>query len=287
MKKDDFYLSQLIYDELAMETGKKDLIYLYCITKEPPRINNLKSLSDELYYINYLGVFAVVSRVKQDEFGEENLRNNFTNLEWVKTKAYIHENLIEGVMQNNCVIPFKFGTIFTSESSLKACIKENTGKFNDSLNYLEGKEEWGIKIYCNNQQLKENINNNNEEMIKLDSEIANSSRGKTYLLKKKREALIDVLVNNKINVYGHEIFEVFKELSLNIRTNKLLPKEVTEKKDDMILNLVLLMGKDAVAKMIEAANYMKKKYSDKGLSIDYTGPWPPYNFCSIDEEIQK
>lgn len=258
---------------------KEDLIYLYCVTEKAPKLKDVKNLVDELYFVYHLGLYAVVSKVKASEFSEENLKKNLADLEWIKVEASIHEKVIEGVMKYTCVIPFKFGTIFKSEDNLKAMLEEHAQALKEKLKNLEGKEEWGVKIYCDLEKLKEVIIEEDGEILNIDKEINSSSPGKAYLLKKKKEELLNIAVNKKLNEYGQVSFDRLKERSQEARINKLLPKEVTERKDEMILNSAFLVEQDKVAVFLNTIEGFKTRCADKGLFFDCTGPWPPYNFC--------
>ena len=263
---------------------EKELIYLYCVTDKAPKLKEVENFIDKLYFIYRQGIYAVVSKVKENEFSEENLKKNLANLDWIKEKANIHEKIIEGIMKHTRVIPFKFGTIFNTEDNLKVMLEEHSEEFKVKLMNLEGKEEWGIKIYCDVERLKGSTIKEEDEILKIDKEINSSSSGKAYFLKKKKEELIKDALNKTINEYGQKSFETLKGLSIEARINKLLPKEVTEKKDDMILNSAFLIDKNKVTEFIQATDELKTEYNDKGLSFDCTGPWPPYNFCQFAKE---
>ncbi len=264
-----------------MEAAKKDLIYLYCVTKKVPK---LKEGEGRVYFVYHQGLYAVVSKVKESEFSAENLKKNLANLAWIKSKVNIHEKIIEGVMRDTCVLPFKFGTIFKTEDSLKTMLEKHMGEFKENLENLEGKEEWGVKIYCDIEKLKSTLIKEEAEILKMGKEIASSSPGKAYVLKKKKEELMKEALNRRINEYGQESFEILRGLSIEARINKLLPKEVTERDDEMILNSAFLVDKNRVAEFIQAADGLKVKYKERGLNFDCTGPWPPYNFTTIKEE---
>jgi len=268
-----------------METklAEKNLIYLYCVT--PKEIKNLSGL----YYIYYQGLYAIVSKVKESEFLEENLKKNLQDLEWVKEKATAHEKVIERIMKQACVIPFKLGTLFNNQDNLRAMLKEHLAEFKEALSHLEGKEEWGIKIYADLDKLKNTLLREEKELLNIDKEINDSSSGKAFLLKKKKEELIKDIINRRINEYGKSCFEELKGFAIDTRINKLLPKEVTERKDEMILNSAFLVEKDRVVAFVSAVDILKTQYENKGLFFDCTGPWPAYNFCSIGikKAIQK
>jgi hypothetical protein len=258
---------------------EKQLVYLYCVTDKEPVLERAEDLVDNLYFVHHSDLCAVARNVEESEFGEEGLKKNMAGLEWVKTNATLHERIIEQIMTNTCVIPFKFGTLFNTDDSLKAMLEEYGEEFQAILRKLENKEEWGVKIYCNPEKLKASFSNDEEEILKIEDEIKSSSVGKSHFLKKKKDELIERMLNDKICECGQESFGLLKELSFEARINKLLPKEVTEREDDMVLNSAFLVDTDKVADFLNMVDTLKMHYEDKGLLIDCTGSWPPYNFC--------
>ena len=262
------------------EVVKKDLIYLYCITDKVPKLKEIENLADDPYFIYRQGLYAVVNKVKESEFAEENLKRNLADLEWIKVRAMTHEKAIEGIMKNTCVIPFKFATLFNTEDNLKAMFSKHLREFKDILRKLKDKEEWGVKIYCNLGKLKENLIQEDEQLLNIDKEINGpAAPGKAYLLKKKKEEFLNIAVNKNFNEYGQVSFDRLKEKSMDARINKLLSKEVTERDDEMILNSAFLINKDKVEDFLDTVEGLGGKYTDRGLFFHCTGPWPPYNFC--------
>jgi len=49
----------------------------------------------------------------------------------------------------------------------------------------------------------------------------------------------------------------------------------------MVLNAAFLLNKKRIKEFDSIVAYLKTKYAHKGLEFDWTGPWPPYNFCSM------
>jgi len=260
------------------------LVYLCCVADSEPTIKQVEDSEHNLYSICHNGLYAVVSEVEQQEFGEEGLKKNMADFEWVKTKASMHEKIIEQVMANADVIPFKFGTLFNTDESLKAMLEQYGQEFKAILRKLAHKQEWGLKIYCNPEKLKANLGNSDSEILKIEDEIKSSSVGKSYFLKKKKDELIEKTLTEKINECGQESFELLKELSFEARINKLLPQEVTEREDDMVLNSAFLVDKGEVGDFQSMVDTLKMHYEGKGFFIDCTGPWPPYNFCGLSRE---
>jgi len=263
---------------------ENQLVYLYCITNEEPMLKNVEDLVEGLYFVHHKSLYAVVRNVGESEFGQEGLKRNMADLEWVKTNATLHERLIEQVMANADVIPFKFGTLFNTDDSLKAMLEEYGEEFKAILRKLENKEEWGIKIYCDTEKLKASTINDDPEILKIENQISSSPPGKAFFLEKKKAELLAQSTNARINESGQESFELLKELSFEARINKLLPREVTDRDDEMVLNSAFLVGKEEVGDFINMVDTLKMHHENKGFFIDCTGPWPPYNFCGLSNQ---
>jgi len=269
---------------LKMQSAEKQLIYLYCVTAASPTLKEAVKLASDLYFVYSVDLYAIVSKVAESEFGEESLKANMADLEWVKTKISLHEKVIEAVMTNTCVIPFKFATLFSTEESLKAMLTKYAEEFKAILEKLKNKEEWGVKIYCDTGRLRQSLANNNPELLEIGNKIGSSSVGTAYFLKKKKDELIKDMLNNKISECGQESFELLKELSVEACLNKLLPKEVTEREEDMVLNSAFLVNKLEVDDFINMVDNLRMNCEGQGFSFDCTGPWPPYNFCRLPKE---
>lgn len=261
--------------------AEKELIYLYCVTKNMPQLKrNMKGV----YFIYHEGLYAVVSKVPEDEFNEENIRKNLTDMEWLDTKVRLHEKIIEGVMKNNCVVPFKFATVFNTENSMITEIRELAEELKDNLRYFEGKEEWGIKIYCDMTCLNNFLSREDEKILIMDKEISSSLPGKAFFLKKRREDII----NNMTFVYSQGFLSRLKDVSIHVCINGLLPKEITCKDDEMILNTACFINKNGREIFLNMVDALRSQYGRCGFSFDCTGPWPPYNFCNLPlERVQR
>jgi len=92
------------------------MIYAFCICRTKPNLQKLNP-DDSIFSIHYPSLHVVARNVSEDEFGEQKIKENLLDMEWVKTKAFFHERVIETVMKSTCVIPFKFATMFCTEDN--------------------------------------------------------------------------------------------------------------------------------------------------------------------------
>jgi len=259
------------------------LIYVYCISDnhlQLPYFAGAENLKNLLY-----GKFsAIVKEVSHAEFSEENLRKNFADLPWIELHARDHIRIITEVMKDRAVIPFKFGTIFLSAESLGQFVADYADSLSENLNNTKGKEEWSVKIYVNKAILNGQIGVISQDVRNLENEIAVSMPGKAFLLKRKKVELIETEVQRELQRCGQSCYEDLSILSALTRLNNILPREVTERTDDMILNLSCFVTYEKIDQFLHVIDQLQEKYQSVGFDINAAGPWPPFSFTSIKEK---
>jgi len=262
-----------------------DLIYVYCLSNSPPvlhesmELKGLKSLVFDDFHV-------VVKYVSEGEFSEKNFKRNLSDIEWLEPNAREHIEMIHLLMDQNTVIPFKFGTIFYAEDSLKKFITDYSDSLIENFNHIKGKEEWSVKIYCDRKSLSEQIDELSEETAALEKQIMASSPGKAFLLRRKKSEFVENEMDRICKSYGQDYFNEFKNLSVSTNLNNLLPKEFTEREDTMILNAAFLVSKTKVNDFKNTVDILRKKDGNAGFFIETTGPWPPFSFIYIKENLQ-
>lgn len=261
-----------------------ELLYLYCITGTMPAFQHVQESAADIHVVHSSGIYAVVGRVPSSEFDGENFKKNLSDMKWVESRVLRHEKVIEETMEMCSVVPFKFATLFKTEESVNTMLEEHIVEFKKSIELFEGREEWGVKVYCNLERLKASLTEDNEEIKKIEEEMSISSAGKSYFLKKRKDRLTEDMLNKKIHEYAQDSFKTMREQSQDACINEPLPKQATRQKDEMILNVAFLIDKTILEVFIDSVQYLKERYSPRGLDFDCTGPWPPYNFCSLGKD---
>ncbi len=262
---------------------KNDLIYVYCLTDSLPLIA-LSNVSEGIEFLRIKDFYAILKYVSNVEFAEENLKKNISDIKWLENNARGHINVISSFMKNQTVIPFKFGTIFQTEDSLKKFIYDYDESLTENFQFIENKEEWSIKIYCSRESLCQQIDILSSEAASLEKQIMASLPGKAFILKHKKKELIEKELNRLCKNFGQNYYDIFSSLSVSTRLNNLLPKEFTGRVDSMILNATFLINKSMVPEFIFTVEIMQKSDKSTGFFIESTGPWPPFSFINIKEK---
>ena len=263
---------------------KNDLIYVYCLLNKNPIIQDVLDLKD-LKSLVYGDFNVIVKYVSSEEYSEENFKKNLSNIEWIESNTREHVDVINLLMGQNTVIPFKFGTIFHAKENLEKFITDYSNSLSENFQHIEGKEEWSVKIYCDRKSLSEQIDELSEEAASLEKQIMASSPGKAFLLKRKKSELIENEMDLICKNYGQNYFNEFENLSVSTNLNNLLPKELTEREDAMILNAAFLVNKANVINFRSTVDTLREKDGNLGFFIETTGPWPPFSFIYIKENL--
>jgi hypothetical protein len=260
-----------------------DLIYVFCALT-PVEAKEEAAIGENVFALDFDNIRVLVKNVAANDFSEENLKRNFADLDWVEKHTREHVGTISNVLKSHTVVPFKFGTIFKTTQSLRNFIDEYRSQLIENLNELEGKEEWGVKLFCDYQALPEYIKQTCNEVIEMEQEINESKPGKAFLLKRKADELIKNECHKALQEYGQLFFRQIESLSSRTRINPLLPKEVTGRSDEMILNISCLIQKNNIELMFNKTELLRQEFIKVGLTPDVTGPWPPFSFITIKKD---
>jgi hypothetical protein len=259
------------------------LIYIYCLSDSQLQLSQLTDY-EGLRSFESSGFYVAGKYVTMDEYSEENLKQNLNDVVWIELNAREHVEVISKVMEHSNIIPFKFGTIFSTEEKLNTFISDYSDSLKDNLNKCADHEEWSVKIYCNREVFKLQIEKLSSEVSELEKLIRNSSPGKAYILERKKSGLIESEIDKHSYIYGTNYYSLFLKLCEYSEINSLLPKEMTGRDDEMILNVAFLINKSKVSTFKNTAAMLQKEKNLLGLDVVVTGPWPPFSFISIKEK---
>jgi hypothetical protein len=243
--------------------------YVYCIIKsEKPLAFGALGMGGEPAHVetvNYRNLAAVVSStslVVQDP---------------TRDNVLAHQRVNETVMQQHTVIPMSFGTVFKTDDDIIELLKSAYEAFNDVLNKMEDKFEFGLKVLWDRDQIIREIEEEDEDIRRLKGEIS-SQKGSTYFARMQYGRLIDAALQARSERYVSEIFEALRDVSVASRSNKPIG-------DRMIMNAAFLVARDTEEAFDSRVKAIGSRY-DK-LTFKYTGPWPPYNFVNIRLKLER
>lgn len=274
-------------------------LYAYGLVGKRPQQLDILGIDkrNKVYPVGEGEVCVMVSEVDIDQFQNQvqNLITELTkNAEAVQSGTgeilQAHENVIDTLMQETTVVPLKFGTILKDEEAALKMLLDNEEKFKSLLAKFAGKVEWGLKVYADKQAFVRYIIQNDPKFMNLEDKQKNLSRGAAYLLGRKMEEEVQDHVVDQLTQVAEEIFQELGKDAAEAKLNDTLPQKVTGKKKEMILNAAYLVEREKGDHLLQRGKSFRGTYAFMGLDLEFSGPWPPYNFIEgqpYDEESEE
>ncbi len=255
-------------------------ILLYCIANKLNEdilgINGMDG-NGKLYSIECCGLYAIVGDVSLEEYGEEAMADKGEDVEWLKEKAVMFMDIILKIHTLSNVIPMKFLTIFHSEERVKNIITENLELFIHSFERINNRDELSVKIYCDGKKYKDKVMG--EEIDGFEKSLAGKPKGAAFFLKKKFDSELDDRINNRICSIANSFIESLNSFAVEMKSNKIIAKEITGISTPMRLNCAFLIDKEKQEQFASKIDELKSQNKENGFMIEMSGPWPPFSFC--------
>jgi hypothetical protein len=244
---------------------------IYSIVYVKNNYENLKDLLStmegfagaKLSAVTFDGISAIVSEIEKDKLTAD------------QPNAILFAGIIEKLEQQFTLLPMRFGSKVDSTEIIYNMLEKNYPEFQKNLQKVENKFEFGLKIFCDTEKLKEELmaklEANKETSQKADTETKNSVY-REYVNKKLKEHRLEEMLLS----YVDSIIAQFTEFLSQLNAVKKIKKKTNATN---IIDAVFLLEKDKKDELVRAVENLQRKYPR--LNFILTGPWAPYNFVDI------
>jgi len=248
--------------------------YLYGIANrgETISLGKIGIEGSAVYTIPYKDICAIVHNCPLEPYVSE---DNEKVKEWVKS----HQRVLDVAKERfDTILPLGFDTIIQPKDNadstkvVKDWLKEDYQNYQTIIKKIKRKEEYGVQISYDPQVISEQISKQSEEIKKIKEEMASKSPGMAYMYKQKLENIAKQEMDKLADKYFEEFYGRIKKCAEEIKVEK--TKKV-DKNKIMMMNLSCLVTKEKVE---ELGNELEKINNMEGLSVHFSGPWPPYSF---------
>ena len=169
-----------------------------------------------------------------------------------------HARVIADCFQHSTVLPFRFGTVFNDDESLRRSIRSNQRQFQTNIDKLRGKTEMHLKIFVDDCCSKEIGRIQSTETV-----------GREYLSNLRETASRQRERQTRARAVSFQMHKLFLPLDEEVTCR------LTES-GKMVLDIAHLIERKYVER------YQNKFASTSAMMRDchlqVSGPWPPYHF---------
>ena len=258
-----------------------DGIWAYCVAHSgeplPVRIRGVHA-AGPVELIEQAPLAALVSRVPLAEFGEEQLRRNLNNLEWLEGVARGHEAVLERTLQQATIVPLRLCTIFEDEAGVRRMLDEQHSALVAALDLLSGHQEWGVKLLVDREALEAAARPAGSEADDLDER----SVGGAYLQRRRFEREVREAADRLAVSVAEDVHARLQDWASHAVLNPPQNRDLSGHEGEMLLNGAYLVETPKVARLRELVGDLQERHRALGVRLELTGPWPPYNFVPHD-----
>jgi hypothetical protein len=246
------------------------LVYLYAVTGTDVPEPDVDAGVDgtRVRRIVAGGLAAVVGSVDPVRFGEESLRRNLEDLQWLETTARAHHAVVDATARGGPVAPVRFATVYLDDDRVRAMLTERGAELAAALDRVRGRVEWGVKGFA----LPRGAPAEPEP-----EPVPGAGPGASYLARR--------LAERKRAASGHEEALAAAEaahhgLAAVAAASRRYPPQdprLTGRREEMVLNAAYLVEDDAELREVVG------QHVDGPVRLELTGPWAPYSFATLEE----
>lgn len=215
---------------------------------------------------------AIASTVPLAEFDEGRLRENLNDVEWLERVARAHEEVLERALRAATVVPLRLCTMYRDAQHVRAMLAREEPVFREALARLRGKTEWGVKMIAEPGALERALNGAEHERLE------DVPTGVAYLRERGRQARAREDLDELAARLAADVHDELAARAEEALLNPLQNPEVSGHEGDMLLNGAYLVADAELPAFRQQCERLTGAFAPRGVVVELTGPWPPYNF---------
>jgi hypothetical protein len=220
------------------------------------------------------GLSALTSPVDLGEFGEEGLRRNLENLDWLEATARAHHAVLAASGADHPVVPLRLATVYHDEDRVLAMLAERGAAFDAALHRVQGRTEWGLKAFLDPAARID------DPAPARDAAAGAARPGTAYLLRRQADR---TGAERRRQVAADQVEAVHAALSAVADDARRYPPQdsrLSGESREMVLNAAYLVR----GRYRTALDRALDEVDTRALVVRWTGPWVPYSFAALEPD---
>ncbi len=219
---------------------------------------------------------AVVSRVRACLFTGAEAERRLQDSTWVTIHGCRHATVVEQLVQRGGVFPVPFGTLFSSPENLKKTMRQKQRYIERTLAAVAGRNEWALKGILDRDLAARTL----LAMKTAESGEPPPSPGLQHLYEQRLRRAAETELSGWLQQKCLALAQKLTDLAKGFRERNLLPREKDQ--GEMIFNWAYLVPETNTEVFCTAVEEAAAALRGCGLTLEFSGAWPPYSFCDID-----
>ena len=246
--------------------------YLFAVTRGVPadELAGTRGLGDAPLQLVPCGELqAVVCTVDLAEFGEEALRRNLEDLQWVEGLARTHDDVVRTVAERATVAPMRLVTIYADDTRVQEQIGLLRTALVAALDRVEGCAEWSVKVYAG-------LAPPSSERPAREP----AASGAAYLQRKRDQATARQSADEEAAQVAAHIHDALAGVADAARTLAPQDPRLSGRSEPMVHNGAYLVPHERADAFRTSTESLTADHPS--MTVEVQGPWPPYSFAVLD-----
>ncbi|MGV9619293.1 GvpL/GvpF family gas vesicle protein [Streptomyces tendae] len=222
---------------------------------------------------------AVVSHVPETDFGEEALHAHLEDLDWLTATARAHQQVVDALTAVTTPLPLRLATVFRDDSGVRVMLEEREAAFRRTLDRLDGRVEWGVKVYVEADPAQ-------QAQPKRPAASAPAAprpvSGRDYLRQRRRQTRANDDLWSRAEEFATGLHTRLSDRADDARLHAPQNPRLSGAAGRNVLNAAYLVARDASEEFVEMVD--RTKDDAPGIRVELTGPWAAYSFAGEAEE---
>ncbi|MEV6177863.1 GvpL/GvpF family gas vesicle protein [Streptomyces sp. NPDC052016] len=220
--------------------------------------------------LHHHGLVAVVSDVPARDFAEEPLRAHLEDLDWLSATARGHQQVIDALTVVTTPLPLRLATVFRDDSGVRVMIEEREEDFRRTLDRLQGRVEWGVKVYVEAEAPEPAAS----------AAPAKPASGRDYLRQRRMRARAHEDTWQRAERFAGRLHTLLSEHADAARLHPPQNSALSRASGQNVLNAAYLVPRAESEEFVEIVD--RTKGEEPGMRVELTGPWAAYSFVDLE-----
>ncbi|GHA13434.1 gas vesicle protein [Streptomyces spiroverticillatus] len=261
-------------------SGPAELRYVYAVTRpfegvlpeeggrgldgEPPRL------------LHHEGLVAVVSPVPAADFDEAPLKAHLEDLDWLAGTARTHQAVVTALTAVTTPLPLRLATLCRDDDGVRRLLEDGRARFVRALERLDGRVEWGVKVYAEAAPKK------------AAAPVAPPSpdkpgAGRSYLQQRLAQKRSRETESRNADALCRTLHTELSQKAEAAQLHRLQDGRISGRTGQNVLNAAYLVPRADSEAFVEQVQALSPEEGG-GVTVELTGPWAPYSFTGIGDE---
>lgn len=240
-------------------------VYAVCRPFEAPLRPGLAGVAGAApTLLHHRGLVAVLGTVPEADFHEEALKAHLEDLDWLADTARAHQDVIDALTAVTTPLPLRLATVFRDDSGVRAMMETREDDFRHVLDRLEGRVEWGVKLYL-------------EPAPAEAAPAAKPASGRDYLRRRRESSHAQEEQWQRAEAFARTLHERLSGHAEDARLHAPQNSALATAPGRNVLNAAYLVPREQSEAFVELVD--RTKDEAPGIRVELTGPWAAYSFA--------